>query len=727
MFIIFSLDVLCILAIYLIFTKNRTKTGKTVNKEEIKYTKERANLIRNWTETVKNAKKEILILTYSVWSSEEAPDGEKDDWEKYLEAIQDAVERRVTVRLIGPKKYEKIPSLIKRELPNLKMKVHMGVYGYNFRYLVCDEKNVVINLPEQKNQPSEISVSIENNIFADHLKKLFFDLWNDPAAVDFTEYKKKYVLDYMKPDGLVISKELLMQKTNLDRNHLENILNNLLAENRIEPIVGFGGEKDYRIVKNIFPEILRTEKHNSLMYLAASKCKNFNFSQLYSREIIRDPLSYAFIYQYPPPASLPDIDESTIFTNYSGNEKKNVGLYLHIPFCTGKCSYCYYISSNAGDEEKERYIGYLRKEVEMMTNKEGIAPLRANSIHIGGGTPSCLNEKQLTEIINILTQNVDFNQSPEFTVEVSPETVLGDDSESKLEIFKNNGVNRLSIGVQSFDDDVLKRVCNRRHDSEEASKAFLKARELDFKNINIDIIYGLPNQSLESWEQTLKKAIELNPESVSVYHLRINPKSKIIQKFRDGLPGRDTVLLMYVMASEKLSLHGYKRIISNKFVKDNKYQHHQLASKRGKNSELIGFGVSAYSYLNNCVYYNHLDKREYYSSINSGNLPINIGKKLSKEDQMERVAILSLQSPNGIDKDSFKTLFSKEPDEAFRAQIETLIEFDLLEDNGDFIRFTDKGMVFGDEICLKFFNQRYEAYRKSPGYGMFFNTAGEEK
>jgi len=237
-----------------------------------------------------------------------------------------------------------------------------------------------------------------------------------------------------------------------------------------------------------------------------------------------------------------------------------LSLYAHVPFCVSKCRYCGFYSTPYSPESARAFVGALKREASIYGNE--FSQKSFSSIYIGGGTPTVLSGAQFSSLFNIINEHFMTSIDLEFTVEANPHTITNENIELMLE----NGVNRLSLGIQSFDDSVL-RLLGRPYNAEQAYKAFLAAKHHGFKNIGVDLMYGIPGQTVSELEETLDAVIALHPEHVSVYSLSLDEGSMLLHDFESGrlsLPGDKIITHMYERAVGKLSIGGYDRYeISN--------------------------------------------------------------------------------------------------------------------------------------------------------------------
>lgn len=442
-----------------------------------------------------------------------------------------------------------------------------------------------------------------------------------------------------------------------------------------------------------------------------NKAKNL---QLNNKKLQKDYKEYAFTFSYPPPQSLYEIEES-VFDGVELNDEINI--YIHIPYCTGKCSYCYFCCYplNKCTVKKSEYVSLLCQEIKLARNKYGMK--KVSSIHIGGGTPTTLSDSEFEEIFSCLHDNFVIPSTIEITCESSPETV----SIKKLHKLIDLGVNRLNIGIQCFNDDILK-IINRRHDSRTAIEAVKKAKSVGFNNINIDLMYGLPNQTLEDWVETLELANELQVQSISAYRLRLHPKSKLNNY--DNLRHDNIMLEFYFTLVKQMNLFGYIQASSHKFsCRENTIQK-QIISKRGiKKNELLSFGLSSYGYIGNILYWNERTIEKYKNKIVNNSLPYSLGFVLNESEQKSKSCVLGIHNYRGINVKEYDDYFKSEFASDFKKQIEFCEKNHLAQIENDHFSLSELGMAFSDEIAIMFYSDYVKGILLTKGkkYGMFFD------
>lgn len=426
-----------------------------------------------------------------------------------------------------------------------------------------------------------------------------------------------------------------------------------------------------------------------------------------SREQIKISSHSHHIVSYPPVSILPVISHEKIFSSLDGNDNNELAVYVHIPFCTGKCIYCQYKTyANIPYDKVNKYLCAVKKELGLLMDFAQIKSRKISSLYFGGGTPTYLTTRQMNDFIKYFINKLNITSNAEITCEASPETITGSEGKEKLKTLHNNGVNRLSFGVQSFDNEILK-LCGRRHNRKTAISAFKNAKEIGFENINIDLIPGLPDQTLKGWERELKILAELKPPSVTMYPLTIKKHAIIYNMFKrepNRFPNNGMILLMNIMAVELLKELGYKQKPAWWYITSPKYIYRQQIHKWKKMGEQIALGVSSYSYFNNYQYRNYNDLKDYINIIQSNRLPIERGQRLSKIEQMRRFMIFGIKA--GINKKEFKNKFGVDLEEVFYKTLNRLERLELINNNRNSVNLTYKGYLFADEVSKDFFSQR---------------------
>ncbi|SEF74596.1 oxygen-independent coproporphyrinogen-3 oxidase [Caloramator fervidus] len=358
-------------------------------------------------------------------------------------------------------------------------------------------------------------------------------------------------------------------------------------------------------------------------------------------------------------------------------------LYVHIPFCLKKCLYCDFYSITDLTLQ-DCYIDVLLKEIKEIEDKE------LKSIFIGGGTPTVLSKYNLERLLKNLSR-FDFK---EFTVEANPGTL----NEEKLLLLKDYGVNRLSIGLQAVQDNLLKRL-GRIHNFNDFLNNYEMARKIGFKNINVDLMFNIPEQSIDDWMDTLNKIVDLNPEHISIYSLILEEGTVFYDYYQKGelsISDDEIDRQMYHYAVEFLKSYGYEHYEISNFAKKGFECIHNLTY--WNEEEYYGVGASAHSFIDSYRYANASDIKEYITSRYLKREKIYI----SKEEQMQEFMILGLRKIKGISKKDFKNRFNVDIIEVYGDKISKLLRQGLVFDNGEFISLTSKGLDVANQVFLVF-------------------------
>lgn len=400
--------------------------------------------------------------------------------------------------------------------------------------------------------------------------------------------------------------------------------------------------------------------------------------------------------------------------------EKELGIYVHIPFCKKRCSYCDFVSYAGKEDKIDQYFKALKNEIETYNLKD----YNVTTIYIGGGTPSFVDSKYIKEIIQKINKG-----AIELTIEVNPGTI----TKQKIEEYKNCGINRLSIGLQSTNDNLLKEI-GRIHTYDEFLNTYKLAKEAGFENINIDLMIGLPNQTIADLKHAINEIKKLEPKHVSVYSLIVEEGTKIEKQLSSGelqLPDDELERQMYWYVKDQLELLGYEHYEISNFAKKGYKSKHNWNCWEQK--EYIGLGCAAHSYLNGVRYANTDNLEEYIKQFANIAGVENIGgvknsekierpeeikdlkeiKNFNKcgriieevqslEDQKNEYMLLGLRKLEGVNISAFKAKYIENPLYKYRTQLEKLVKYNLIEINGNYIRLTNKGLDFANLVWEEF-------------------------
>lgn len=375
-------------------------------------------------------------------------------------------------------------------------------------------------------------------------------------------------------------------------------------------------------------------------------------------------------------------------------KKEELGIYIHIPFCKSKCYYCDFTSYVNKSNKIDTYIQKVICEM----GQYDLSKYNVTTIYIGGGTPSYIEEKYIKQLLRTLKTKLAENQTKyedmEITIEINPGTI----TKKKLEQYKMSGINRISIGLQSINDKLLKQI-GRIHNYQEFVEAYKLVKETGFENINIDLMIGLPNQAIQDIKKTLEEIKRLDPNHVSVYSLIVEEETKIEQLISKGklqLPNEELERQMYWYVKNTLELKGYKHYEISNFAKEGKESKHNMNCWEQK--EYIGLGATAHSYLNGVRFSNSAFTED--GEWNFKNKKIE--EKQNLEDKKKEYMLLGLRKMKGVSIQKFKEKYMDNPIFLFREEIQKLVNEKLLAVDNDCIRLTNKGIDLANVVWKEF-------------------------
>ena len=388
---------------------------------------------------------------------------------------------------------------------------------------------------------------------------------------------------------------------------------------------------------------------------------------------------------------------------------KEIGIYIHIPFCIKKCKYCDFVSFENKLEQQEEYVNAILNEIENCKYNN----FKVNTIYFGGGTPSVISSKLIIKILNKVREKFIVEDTAEITIEVNPGTA---DNE-KLKDYIENGFNRISIGLQAVQNNLLKTI-GRIHTYEEFEKCFHNARALGYKNINVDLMLALPNQTIENLKESLNKVINLSPNHISLYSLILEENTPLEKEIKSGmytLPSDNEERKMYHITKRILEKNGYIHYEISNFAKRGFESKHNLNC--WNQEEYLGFGLSAHSYFDKIRFSNSSDLKNYIEIQNQYERKISIENKKENKAKKDNVQInevqteemqkkeymmLGLRKIQGVSISEFERKFEINPLFYFRFEIAKLVENELIEVDLDNIKLTKKGLDFANLVFEEF-------------------------
>lgn len=384
------------------------------------------------------------------------------------------------------------------------------------------------------------------------------------------------------------------------------------------------------------------------------------------------------------------------------NKKQELGIYIHIPFCAKKCYYCDFVSYPNMKEKQKEYVEALKKEIKSYD----LQNYNITTIYIGGGTPSYIESKYIVDVLEYIKSKLNANdtkfENMEITIEVNPGTV----TKEKLLDYKKVGINRLSIGLQSTNDRLLKQI-GRIHKYQDFLQTYNLARNVGFTNINIDLMLGLPNQSIKDLKESIEKVISLQPEHVSIYSLIVEEGTKLYKQIETGelqLPEEELERKMYWYTKSKLELAGYKHYEISNYAKPKRESKHN--SNCWEQKQYIGIGASAHSYLDNVRYCNVSNLKEYISNMENVEADFEekyiVNERQNLEDRKNEFMLLGLRKIDGVSISKFKEKYVENPIFKYRDSLEKLVNEGLVLIDGDVIKLTNKGLDLANIVWEEF-------------------------
>lgn len=416
---------------------------------------------------------------------------------------------------------------------------------------------------------------------------------------------------------------------------------------------------------------------------------------------------------YPPITDYPNIEYNEILKNYKMPSDGLLDLYVHFPFCSKRCLFCHYPSQyKNNNEEKDKYINALEKEFDIYIQSLGIDKIKLRVALIGGGTPTDLKPNQLERFLKILTTKCDMTNVKQFNYDVSPHTLIGAEGIERLKILKDYGVDRLTIGIQSMDEKVLK-LMNRPHNKAEAIESVENSMNMGFKT-NIEFIFGHPGQTVDSWYEELKQIVQIDSHEYQFYRLKIEAygdQQGTIKDYKslheENFPSAEDCIRMKQMIFDYLGTFGIHENLRRVYTRDKSnislYAYNQCCNL----FDQIGLGLTAFSSLRDRFLLNTQSFEQYYERIEQGMLPCNRGL-IRNSEELQRWAIILPLKNYFIIKNRFKNVTGlKIEDTRFYKIIQKLKEYDLVEENQSVIKLTQKGIFFADEVVRIFYENQY--------------------
>jgi len=373
--------------------------------------------------------------------------------------------------------------------------------------------------------------------------------------------------------------------------------------------------------------------------------------------------------------------------------RQSIGLYVHIPFCVKKCAYCDFNSYASLEPLFASYVSALAEEMRLLI--AGWGPLRGRTLYVGGGTPTVLPLLLLTDVLAACRANFNVAVGAEVTVEANPGTV----DEGYLAGLRAAGVNRISLGVQSFDDGEL-RLLGRIHNADQAQQAYHQARAAGFRNVNLDLIFGLPGQTVGRWRATLQQALDFGPEHLSLYALTLEEHTPLAGRIARGelpAPDDDLAAEMYELAEAELAHAGYVHYEISNWARPGFECQHNLIYWR--NQPYLGLGAGAHSWSAGCRWANVCVPQTYIEEMTGGHQPVAEHEVIGTALEMAETAILGLRLvEEGVNLGAFRARFGADFAAVYEREVRELVDLGLLEATPNRVRLTRRGRLLGNQV-----------------------------
>ncbi|MBC1932606.1 radical SAM family heme chaperone HemW [Listeria seeligeri] len=378
------------------------------------------------------------------------------------------------------------------------------------------------------------------------------------------------------------------------------------------------------------------------------------------------------------------------------NSHNTSAVYIHIPFCEHICYYCDFNKVFLEGQPVDEYVDLLIKEMQITAANKQMEPI--DTVFVGGGTPTTLNEAQIAKLCTAIQEIFPMKEEVEFSFEANP----GDLSVAKVQTMKDYGVNRISMGVQSFNNDLLKKI-GRIHTVKDVYQSVENMRTVGFENVSIDLIFSLPGQTEADFRDTLNQALALDLPHYSAYSLIIEPKTifyNLMQKGKLFLPGQDAEANMYDLLLVEMEKHGRKQYEISNFAKEGFESKHNITY--WSNEHYYGFGAGAHGYIGNTRYSNFGPIKKYMEPLQENKLPVFQQKELTLKEKMEEEMFLGLRKVSGVSKARFQRKFGQDLDATFQNAIQKTMAKGWLENNEENVALTRNGRFLGNNVFQEF-------------------------
>ena len=415
----------------------------------------------------------------------------------------------------------------------------------------------------------------------------------------------------------------------------------------------------------------------------------------------RDPQAVAWY-----PCNYTKLDPDEIWDG-AGLEGKEIAFYIHVPLCKGICKYCPFNKYNWTRQRAEQYLDAIKKEIQLVTSKSYFRKSKVIAGYFGGGTPTSLATEQLVDLISCCQHHFNIAPNAEMSIEANPDTI----DKNKLRVLHDIGINRISFGVQSFQSQFLEKI-GRNHKVQHSFNAIKFAQEIGFDVISIDLLYRIPRQTLADWKKDLKIAIELGLDHITTFSLFLDPGTKLLDEVASRnipqQPSEETEVAMYQMAIDTLEDAGYHLYTLYDFARPGKECLHHVINWKAPQGEYPGLGPGAFSFIHNgkngYIYCNISSLEKYISMVDNDRLPVDFGKRLSREEEMSRYMVLGVNFLK-VQKRPFQERFGVHLEEIYGDALRKLEKWKLITVNDEEVILTEKGRIYLANVSKSFFTE----------------------
>jgi oxygen-independent coproporphyrinogen-3 oxidase len=386
--------------------------------------------------------------------------------------------------------------------------------------------------------------------------------------------------------------------------------------------------------------------------------------------------------------------------------RRKMALYVHIPFCRSFCKYCPFTKYLCRHEAVEEYVGALKREMEMAAQTPAMRHARIAAVFFGGGTPTCLDSRQLRGVLECARRHFSIAEDAEITIEANPDTV----DRQSLKVLAEAGVNRVSFGVQSFDDDVLK-MLGCRHDGDTARRAVKLALEAGLDNVGIDVMFGLPGQTAKDWDRALETALALEVPHITTPELSVDKGTRLYNELAAGAlppcPGEEGVVSLYMMGRRILEGAGYRLYnLGYDFAREGKECLYHRMNWEAPQHEVAAFGAGAYGYVNGAAYLNEPRLEHYCLRLHNGLWPVVLGKRLSLPERMARYMVHGVYMKE-VNKRRFLDIFGSSMDRVYGEVLRRLAGLGWIENHRECVQLTEEGIIFVNNVSKSFYPELF--------------------